>query len=149
MDSESIGRVALMSIQPQYAQAILRGEKLVELRKRPISNDVTHIIIYATMPVGAIIGAFRVAKQVTANIGKLWSEFGGDSCISFNEFHKYYRNKPQGTGIRIGETFMATEYMNLDQAFGFDRPPQSFQYVDTDCARLIISRMILTTTTRL
>ena len=46
-------RIALMSIRPQFAAAILDGSKRVEFRKRPLAADIGTVVIYATKPVGA------------------------------------------------------------------------------------------------
>ncbi len=51
MDSIEVGCIALMSIHPQYANAIVEGTKRVEFRKRPLARNVTHVIVYATAPV--------------------------------------------------------------------------------------------------
>ena len=59
------GRVALMSIHPRYAHAILEGRKTVEFRKRPLAEDVTHVVIYSTVPDRAVIGYFTVDGQET------------------------------------------------------------------------------------
>ncbi len=141
MDKDPFGRVVLMSIQPEYAEAILRGEKLVEFRKRPVADDVTHVIVYATMPVGAIVGAFTVAGQETSSPMNLWKEFGQGAGIGWGEFFDYYQSHAEGTCIRVGDILICDHYVNLNQAFGISRPPQSFQYVDAECARQLMETM--------
>jgi predicted transcriptional regulator len=49
-----------MSIHPQYADAILRGDKTVEFRKRGFSHPVSHVLIYATAPRKLVLGYFVV-----------------------------------------------------------------------------------------
>ena len=75
MAADTVGRVALMSIHPEYANAILAGRKTVEFRKRPIGDDVTHVIVYATAPTGAVVGAFTVTGQDTTSLTRLWETF--------------------------------------------------------------------------
>lgn len=130
-----------MSIHPTYAEAILRGEKQVEFRKRPVADDVTHVVVYATLPVGAIIGAFTVAGQETSSLHSLWQAFGEVAGIRHNEFAEYYRSHNEGTCIRVGDIFLASERVDLSIAFGISRPPQSFQYVDTGCAKDLLDGM--------
>lgn len=129
MDTPTIGRVVLMSIHPIYATAILSGTKRVEFRKRPIANDVTHVFVYATRPVGAIVGAFAVAGQETLSPSNLWESYSEIGGIGPEAFRDYFRSHAKGTSIRVGKVFFLCEHINLDAAFGFRRPPQNFQYV--------------------
>ncbi|MDD8572078.1 ASCH domain-containing protein, partial [Escherichia coli] len=47
----------LLSIKPEYAESILSGKKKYEFRKNIFRNkNVDTIVIYATMPVGKVIG---------------------------------------------------------------------------------------------
>ena len=51
---------ALLSIKPEYAEKILKGEKLVEFRIVAFAQEVSKIFIYATSPVCRIVGEFEV-----------------------------------------------------------------------------------------
>lgn len=130
-----------MSIHPRYAERILAGTKRVEFRKRPIADDVTHVIIYATAPVSAVIGAFTVKDQHTLNPQKLWSLFREVGGIAWADFNHYYDGRTSGTGITVGEVLQASEPMSLQDDFGIAYPPQSFQYLCADAARSAISAM--------
>ncbi len=143
MDSTAFGRVVLMSIHPSYAEAILRGEKRVEFRKRPVAEDVTHVVVYATLPVGAIIGAFTVAGQETSTPNTLWQTFGEAAGIRHHKFMEYFRWRTKGTCIRVGDVFLASEHLKPSNVFGISRPPQSFQYVNVECAISLLARMQL------
>lgn len=63
MASTRVGRVALISIRPRYAHAILDGRKTVEFRKRRLAEDVTHVVIYSTRPDRAVIGFFELGGR--------------------------------------------------------------------------------------
>jgi predicted transcriptional regulator len=141
MDSAAIGHAVLMSIRPVFAEAILRGDKRVEFRKRPLAARVTHVIVYATLPVGAITGAFSVAGQKTCSPAGLWQTFGGIAGIESNAFWQYFDSHSEGTGIFIGEVFVAYQPLAIDKALGFSRPPQSYQYIDTDSANRLLRTM--------
>jgi len=130
-----------MSIRPIYAEAILRGDKRVEFRKRPVASDVTHVVVYATQPTGAIVGAFRVAGQETSSLPDLWHAFGSVAGIQHHEFVEYYQAHRKGTCIRVGDVFVADAHIALNEAFGVHRPPQSFQYVDVGCAKDLLQTM--------
>jgi predicted transcriptional regulator len=79
-----------MSIHPEFAEAILNGEKTVEFRKRRIAEDVTHIAIYVTQPVSAIVGVFEVEGQLTTSPRRLWRAFHDAAGISRRHFFEYF-----------------------------------------------------------
>ncbi|MDE0040937.1 MAG: ASCH domain-containing protein, partial [Candidatus Poribacteria bacterium] len=64
---------ALISIRPNFAEAILAGKKTVEIRRRiPALQVGTRLWIYATRPLGAIIGTAIVAKIIEGTPTELW-----------------------------------------------------------------------------
>ena len=47
---------ALLSIKPEFAEAIFNGEKKFEYRKVIFKEKVKYIQVYVTKPIGKIIG---------------------------------------------------------------------------------------------
>ncbi len=141
MDRAKVGRVALMSIHPEYADAILAGTKKVEFRKRPIADDVTHVIVYATAPVSAVVGAFTVESQAKAAPAMLWGRFAEVAGISRHGFFAYFAEHANGVGIEVGEVLTLHEPLPLGVGLGVTRPPQSFQYLDADTAAPALAGM--------
>ncbi|WP_280406358.1 ASCH domain-containing protein [Nocardia brasiliensis] len=129
MDQIEVGRIALMSIHPQYAKAIVCGKKRVEFRKRPLARDVTHVIVYATAPVKAVVAAFEVKGQQVLPPSELWRRFRMVGGISKRDFFAYYADGVAGVGIEVGKVFTPPEPLSLCGDFGIARPPQSYQYI--------------------
>lgn len=130
-----------MSIHPEFAEAILAGTKQVEFRKRPIAGDVTHVVVYATAPVSAIVGAFTVRAQETADPETLWLRFAHVAGIGRLGFFDYFADHRDGVGIRVGEVLTLDAPMALAEGAGVCRPPQSFQYLDQPTAKRVLARM--------
>lgn len=126
------GRVALMSIRPRYAHAILEGRKTVEFRKRPLADDVTHVVIYSTVPDRAVIGYFTVDGQETCTPESLWDEYRDQGVIGEGDFFNYYASRERATGIRVGTATRLSRTLSLVDDLGVARPPQSFQYLPGD-----------------
>lgn len=122
-------RVALMSIRPEFAHAILAGTKTVEFRKRPVAKDVTHILVYATLPVGSVLGWFSVKDQSTKSPKDLWKQFGRVGGIAKERFLAYYGQRDLGTGIMVGDVGLFADPLSLNELGQITRPPQSFQYL--------------------
>lgn len=129
MGKNAPGRVALMSIRPEFANAILSGEKVVEFRKRPVADDVSHVLIYATMPVGSLVGWFAVRGQKTMSPKGLWSTFRAVGGISKSRFFEYYDQREHATGILVDTAARFPEPVPLTELGTSLRPPQSFQYL--------------------
>ncbi len=130
-----------MSLHPQYAQRILDGTKRVEFRKRRIADDVTHIVVYATAPVSAVVGAFTVLDQHSLSPHALWLHFEDVAGISRSDFMTYFVGREAGVGIEVGNTWRAHPPMCLRESFGIAHPPQSFQYLANDTATLALKSM--------
>jgi predicted transcriptional regulator len=130
-----------MSIHPRYAEAILNGSKQVEFRKRRIADDVTHVVVYATAPVSAVVGAFAVNGQHTSSPPSLWRRFRRVGGISRDLFFDYFAGREQGTGIHVGAVLAPAEPLPLLDSVGVARPPQSYQYLPSETAGRVLAGM--------
>lgn len=132
MVGTAVGRVALFSIHPHYASAILDGSKQVEFRRQGLPVDVTHVVIYATSPVQQVVGMFEVAGVDKMSPSQAWKQYGRVGGIAKSAFERYYVNADHAFAIRVrnAQTF-ATPFLlaDLDQNL---RPPQSFMYLRDD-----------------
>ena len=122
-------RAAVMSIHPQYAVAIMSGEKRVEFRKRRLASDVSTVWVYATAPTQRIIGCFRIAEVVELSPRQMWHRYGRYGCISKKAFDEYYRHHSVAIGIVVGSVEALDRPLPLDEILPSGVPPQSFAYV--------------------
>lgn len=119
-----------MSIKPEYAHAIEKGEKLVEFRKKPLANSVVRVYVYASAPVKRVIGCFQVKGIVCDTPEALWTRYSNVGCIAKDKFYKYYEGKLKAYGILIERFEKFETYKDpkdIDESF---RAPQSFSYID-------------------
>ncbi|MFA5565178.1 MAG: ASCH domain protein [Acidimicrobiia bacterium] len=132
MANRAPGRVALLSIHPRHAEAILKGKKLVELRRRTLASDVTHVLIYATTPIKAVVGWFQIEGIEANSKTKLWDSHGAVTGISRKEFQDYFAGAATAFAIKVGDVRRLDPAISLDEIPGVRRAPQSFQYLDAD-----------------
>ena len=118
-----------MSIHPQYAEAILARAKRVEFRKRRLAPDVSTVVMYATQPVGRIVGTFEVSGHDVATPDELWGRHSAHAGISATGFSTYYAQTSAAVGILIGGVHELPEPRRLTDLPGLIRPPQSFSYL--------------------
>lgn len=128
--------VALLSIHPQYAEAILNGEKKVEFRKAGFSKDVTHVVIYATKPIGAVVGVFETDGSVVQSPRELWQTFSAVGGITRGDFDAYYSGRPTGVAIKIKKAKRLPEPLPLTR-IQKTHPPQSFNYLSADSLAMV------------
>lgn len=130
MAQEPNRRVALLSIHPRHANAILDGHKRVELRRVPVADDTTHVIVYATAPTQAIIGWFEVKGIDLAAPTRIWNDHQPWCGVTRREFRDYFAGARRAAAIRVGRSHRLAEPLSLDALPNVKRPPQSFQYLD-------------------
>jgi predicted transcriptional regulator len=124
------GRVALLSIHPHFAHAILIGDKAVELRRVSVSHDTSHVLVYATSPVRAVIGWFAVDGIDEQSPTAIWQKHRHACGVTRREFRSYFRGAARAYALRVGERRVFDVGVPLDAIPGVRRPPQSFQYLD-------------------
>jgi predicted transcriptional regulator len=121
-------RVAIFSIQPRFASAILDGIKQVEFRKTRLRSSVSSIIVYSSAPVQRVVGAFSIKAIDYADPQELWRRYGVTGGITRKELLAYYGNTQIGAAILIGEVQRLPHPLKLKDLDARLRPPQSFQY---------------------
>jgi predicted transcriptional regulator len=129
-------RVALLSVHPRFANAILSGEKRVELRRVPFSNEVEHVLVYATSPLKVIVGWFSVEGVDRDRPSRLWRRYGSLAAVSRKEFMRYFDGVILGAAILIGESRPLPSPVALADLH-IDGAPRNFRYPRNGAARLI------------
>ena len=120
---------ALLSIKPEYAEKILSGVKKYEFRKAIFKKDVDTVVIYATKPVGKIIGEFKVKDILRDQPGRLWDKTKEYSGISQSFFDQYFNGRNQAFAIQIKNPFRYNEPYDLKKLLPKGIAPQSFCYI--------------------
>lgn len=129
MGPRPAGRVALMAIHPQYAEAILDGRKRVEFRKRPLAADVSTVVIYATTPVKRIVGEFTVGRTVLARPSRLWEIAGEDGAIDPEAYTSYFAGSDNAAGLVVAAARRYPRSVALAELEPTPAVPQSFTYL--------------------
>jgi len=121
----------LLSIHPEHAEKILSGEKKFEFRKNIFKNNaVKKVLIYATMPVGKVIGDFEIASIIDDKPSNVWKTTKMHAGITRKFFDSYFIGRDRAVAIAVKNPRRYNAPKNLsDLAEGLSAP-QSYRYVD-------------------
>jgi predicted transcriptional regulator len=129
-----------MSIHPEFATRILAGEKRVEFRRRSGARELSHILVYATSPVCAVIGVAEIDRLEQASPRLLWQAFGSVGGIGRSRFFAYFAGVGRGAAYVIRRTWLCSTPIPLGR-HGLPRtPPQAFQYIATPTLDAVLRR---------
>lgn len=120
----------LLSIKPEYADRIFSGEKKFEFRKSVFKNaNVKTVVVYATMPVGKVVGEFEIGQILKERPSKLWKTTSEFSGISKDFFESYFQGRTTGYAISVKKATRYEKPLDLNTVVPGGVPPQSFRYL--------------------
>jgi len=133
--------IALMAINPEFADRILAGTKRVEFRRTIPKRQVSHILIYSTAPFKVVVGYFEVTGIDIGAPADIWKRFGQNSGISAEGFWSYYRGSEKAVAIKVGRVVSFKSPLPLGKLSPNLSPPQSFCYLSGEPARKLRLRL--------
>ena len=127
---------ALLSLHPRFAEALLAGDKCVELRRRrPRLPEGTKLWFYSKVPVASVVGVGTVRDVVTDCPHAVWERFSQCAGVSSGAFEAYLGGAVACSAIRFSDIAAVATPLPLDELRGFQpgfRPPQFFQWLSGD-----------------
>jgi predicted transcriptional regulator len=135
-------RALLLSVRPRYAHAILNGTKTAEIRRqRPAVRSGTLVIIYATKPVGAIVGTARISGISSGNPADMWEQHQRSTGVTGAEYEAYLAGAETAYLLFLRKVQRLEPLLTLEQirsATTF-QPPQSYRYLNQDMLHNLVS----------
>lgn len=120
----------LLSVKPEFAEKILNGEKKYEFRKAMFKNsDVKTVVIYATMPLGKVVGEFDFEIVLSDKPSVIWAETSAFSGITKKFFNEYFDGRDNAYAIKISKVRRYKNPKNLKEFVPSGLAPQSFCYL--------------------
>lgn len=124
------GSAILLSVKPKFANLIVEGSKLVELRRTIPAQVLETIAIYSSSPVQAIVALADVKETIEASPSKLWTiakENGGG--LTKAELIAYFESKKTGFALMLENVRVYGKPVNPAKIFKPFSAPQSFRYL--------------------
>jgi predicted transcriptional regulator len=120
----------LLSIRPEYVERIFDGTKGYEFRRRPYTNTtVKTVVVYATKPIGKIVGEFDVEYILGETPDALWNRTADRSGISRAFFDAYFEGREIAYALKIGAVRPYAEPISPGEVLENFTPPQSYMYL--------------------
>lgn len=95
---------AIISIRPNFAEAILSGRKTVELRRRIPSVQVgSRLWIYATRPTASVVGVSSIDTIFRGTPQAVWETYCDRIAINRIDFDRYFDGAREAIGIRLSQ----------------------------------------------
>ena len=65
----------LLSVKPQFAEAILAGKKTFEFRRAVFRREnVRTVVLYASSPTRKVVGEFIIDEVLSLHLDALWGD---------------------------------------------------------------------------
>lgn len=120
----------LLSIKPEFVERILDGSKRFEFRKGAFKNsNVKSVVIYATMPIGMIVGEFDIADVIEDTPSIVWKKTQKYAGISKHFFDSYFDSRERAVAIQISNVRKYETPMLLSSLGENISAPQSYRYL--------------------
>lgn len=135
-------RALLLSVRPRFAHSILDGTKTAEIRRqRPAVQPGTLVIIYATKPVGAIVGTARISGISSGSPADMWEQHHENAGITRAEFDIYLSGAETAYILMLHDVQRLEPLLTLEQirAVAAFQPPQSYRYLNRHMLHNLIS----------
>lgn len=126
--SKNTNYAIVFSIKPHYAEMIFSGIKGFEFRTTKCLRNVEKAYVYATSPLSAIIGEFRIKSILESNPKEIWGLTKNRAGITKEEYEKYYTGRTKAIAYEICCAKKYREPISLNK-FGISRAPQSYLYI--------------------
>lgn len=150
VDQDELGlvhqRSALLSIKPHYVDAILRGAKTIELRRKPPSVvPGSTIFLYSTSPTSQLVGTAILGRTISARPAEFWRSHARFTGVDRATFDEYFEGAELAHGLQVHTAMRAHSPLSLTRMREVDMsPPQSWRYVDSLSASLLLKEMQMT-----
>lgn len=118
----------LLSIKPEYAKAILNGQKKYEFRKVRCKAGINKIVFYATAPESKVVGEAEIEDILEGNPSDVWEQTKEAAGITRAKYCQYYHGYNNAIAYKLKNVVVYDPPRNLSD-YRVDHVPQSFIYL--------------------
>lgn len=122
----------LLSIKPKYVSSIMNGTKKFEFRRKIFKRkDVDTVVVYATQPIGKVVGEFEIKQVISDTPKSVWNMTAQYAGLDKLDFYNYFEGLDEAFAIQISKVTPYKKQLDLSELEdGNLRAPQSFIYLN-------------------
>lgn len=118
----------VLSIKPEFAEAIFAGEKTVEYRKQKPRENTNGIYIHVCGEDPAYVQGYAGCSGTTHGTPRaVWGTTKDQGAITEEEFFDYFEDATNAYALRLFGAMRLVDPIPLSR-LGLTRPPQSLAY---------------------
>ena len=129
-------RIVLLSILPQWADAILDGKKKWEYRRVPPKvEEGSKVLLYASGNRHEIVGEFVIDKILHEPLGLLIKRTLHETTHTDDDLYAYFKGLKIGSALKVKYPKRYDNPVSLKQIqnkVASFTPPQNFRYLEED-----------------
>jgi predicted transcriptional regulator len=137
----------LISVRPEYFEKILRGEKTIELRRRPVRVSAgTTVWIYETAPKGRLGARAQIAAIFESTPTEVWRRFGHCVGVTKEEFFAYFKGTVYACALLLKRVIALENplrLLHLRKRLGSFVAPQFYRKLENDGREVSLFRALL------
>mgnify|MGYP000869834438 CR=1 FL=1 len=118
---------AVISIKPEFVKEIVNGRKRFEYRKSFFKKTPKKCYIYATKPVGKVIGFFTIKQILRDDPEKIWKLTKEKSGITKDFFDQYFFERDKAIAIEIENVTVFKKPKDYKEIDPSGRIPQTYK----------------------
>ena len=119
----------LLAIKPEFVEKILSTQKCFEFRRTIPRKPIDKIVIYATRPIGRVVGSVKVRGIIIGAPSDVWKTTQKNAGITQDFFDSYFYGRNTAYAYKLGKVIKYDTAKSLSD-FGLRVAPQSFVYLD-------------------
>jgi predicted transcriptional regulator len=119
----------LLSIHPEFADAIFSGHKHYEFRRVLFKEAVDEVVVYATAPVSRVVGSFKIDEIFEESPADLWKKTKVLAGVTKEKFDSYFHDKTIAFAIKVANPVRFAVPQPLSNYLRSNIAPQSFCYI--------------------
>jgi len=110
-------QAVILSVKPVWADLIMSGHKLVELRRRflKFSGGPVTALLYSTRPIMAMVGTVQIVDTVVLPPDDLWPRVSDYAGVTKEQYRTYFNCAKVASALFLGSPIALPCPIPLDQ----------------------------------
>ena len=134
---QNLDQSLILSVKPQWADAIISGTKSVEIR-RSFSRkwEGRRVALYATRPRRELVGDAQIAQVIVGSPEEIWRSYSGQVGCKWSEFKDYVQQRTQIFALLLVDVRPFAKPVRASEVADLlgknPRPPQNYEKLRVD-----------------